>query len=48
MQKYQRYRLFYSDHSSLSQPAAYITHSAARLPTLQSEILVCYASVKQR
>ncbi len=39
------HHLFYSTQSSsLSKPGAYITHNATRLPTVQLEIRVCYAS----
>ncbi len=35
---------FFPIHSStLSKPAAYITHNATRPQTVQSEIQVCYA-----
>lgn len=33
----------YSVHSSLSKPAAYITHKATQPPPVQSGIQVCYA-----
>ncbi len=45
MQQNQKYRLFSPiNSSSLLKPGADITHNPTLLPTVRSDILVCYAS----